>query len=186
MPASPTFSELRERERNLKNLLDQARRLSAGRGDPRGHGIEDLRARDRARKREALEVGKALRIPKPEDAARRERLEADVLEWLQWYFSDIFTEPFQRHHIEMIQAIEQATVYAGDQAIAAPRGEGKTSLAECVTVYNILKGKVPFAVLFAATANDAANSLGSMKQYIARSDRLLADYPEVCVPVARR
>ena len=74
-------------------------------------------------------------------------------------------------------------VHAGDQAIAAPRGEGKSTIAECVTIYNILKGKAPFVVLLAATANDATNSLGSMKQYIARSDRLLADYPEVCVPV---
>ena len=149
MPASPTFSELRERERNLKNLLDQARRLSAGRGDPRGHGIEDFRARDSQRKRESLEARKALYIPKPQNLAHRKLLESDVFEWLRWYFgadagpgADIFTEPFQRHHIEMIQAIEDATVHAGDQAIAAPRGEGKSTIAECVTIYNILKGKV--------------------------------------------
>jgi hypothetical protein len=190
MPASPTFSELRERERNLKSLLDQARRLSAGRGDPRGRGIEDFRARDAARKRESLEAKKGLYIPKPQDPAHRALLETDVFEWLRWYFgadagpgADIFTEPFQQHHIGMIQAIEDATVHAGDQAIAAPRGEGKSTIAECVTIYNILQGKAPFVVLLAATANDATNSLGSMKQYIARSDRLLADYPEVCVPV---
>ncbi len=59
MPASPTFSELRDRKRNLKSLLAQAQRLSAGRDGPRG-GIEEIRARDRIRKREALEVGKAL------------------------------------------------------------------------------------------------------------------------------
>ena len=181
MPASPTFSQLRDRERSLKSLLDQARRLSAGRGGPRG-GIEEIRARDRIRKREALEVGKALRIPKPEDPLRRQQLEADSLEWLRWYFADIFTDPFQDHHIEMIRAIENATVYAGDQAIAAPRGEAKSTIAECVTIRNILKGALPFAVLFAATAHDATNSLGSIKEYIVRSDRLLADYPEVCVP----
>jgi hypothetical protein len=73
-------------------------------------------------------------------------------------------------------------VYAGDQAIAAPRGEAKSTIAECVTIRNILKGALPFAVLFAATAHDATNSLGSIKEYIVRSDRLLADYPEVCVP----
>ncbi|MFZ1932251.1 MAG: terminase gpA endonuclease subunit, partial [Thermoguttaceae bacterium] len=148
---------------------------------PRG-GIEEIRARDRIRKREALEVGKALRIPKPEDPLRRQQLESDALEWLRWYFADIFTDPFQDHHIEMIRAIENATVYAGDQAIAAPRGEAKSTIAECVTIRNILKGALPFAVLFAATAHDATNSLGSIKEYIVRSDRLLADYPEVCVP----
>ena len=96
-------------------------------------------------------------------------------------FADIFTDPFQDHHIEMIRAIENATIYAGDQAIAAPRGEGKSTIAECVTIRNILNGAVPFVVLFAATAHDATNSLGSIKEYIVRSDRLLADYPEVCV-----
>lgn len=189
MPASPTFSELRERERNLKNLLDQARRLSSGRGGG-AQTAEEFRARDRARKRESLESKKALFIPKPQDLNHRLMLEANTVEWLRWYFgegagtgADIFIEPFQPHHLEMIRAIDDAAAHAGDQSIAAPRGEAKTTIAECVATKHILRGTVSFAVLFAATANDAGNSLGSIKQYICASDRLLADYPEVCIPV---
>ena len=179
MPA--TLEELRNKEESLRALLAQAKRLSSNRGG--SADIEARRARDLKRKNDALIAAKALRIPKPKDPVRREQLEADAYEWLRFYLADVFTTPFQAHHREMIEAIERATVYASDQAIAGPRGEGKSSVAEAVILRNILKGVVKFAVLFAATGNDARNSLASIKGYIATSDRLLEDYPEVCIPV---
>ena len=33
-----------------------------------------------------------------------------------------------------------AAKYGGDQAIAAPRGEGKTSIVQCVTIYCVMHG----------------------------------------------
>ena len=46
-----------------------------------------------------------------------------------------------------------------------------------------LAGSINFSVLFAATGSAAADSLQSIMAEIESNDRLLADYPEVCVPV---
>lgn len=177
----PSYLELEAQEKKLRNLLAETGRFTGRRAG--GMDLETRRARDAQRKSAALRQEKALFIPKPKYPKRRRQLEADPFEWLRFYLSHVFTVPFQDHHREMIQAIENAMVYAGDQAIAAPRGEGKTTVAECEVIRNVFIGKVNFVVLFAATANDAKNSLGSIKEFISKSDRLLEDYPEICVPV---
>jgi hypothetical protein len=174
------LADIREQEQELTGLLRDIRRLTRGGGPG---DIAAIRAADRKRKSEERKAAAALFIPRPEDDERRRRLEGDVFEWLRWYFPDIFTEDFQTHQREMAQAILNACRFAGDQAIAAPRGEGKTTISECVVIYAIICGLVNFAVLFAATAADAGNSLKSMKEYIRDSDRLAADYPSLCVPI---
>jgi len=145
--------------------------------------IAETRAADRERKNRERTEARTLWIPGPEDIERRHLLEQDLFEWLKWYLADVFSDPFRPYHLEMGQAILDGITYAGDKAFAAPRGEGKTSLAEGAMTFCILKGVINFAVLFAATAGDARNSLASIKRYIVESDRLLVDYPEVCVPV---
>jgi hypothetical protein len=146
-------------------------------------GIDAVRAADRARKKAGRDAAKAVPIPAPEDLKRRTRLERDVHKWLRWYFADIFTEPFREHQTQMIDAILTAATYGGDQAIAAPRGEAKTTIAECVTVHCVLKALLSFVVIFAATGREARNSLGTIKGLLAENDRLAADYPEVCLPI---
>ena len=171
------LAAIKKQQRKVNKLLKEAEGLSGGRTP------EQTRAMDRNRKRGERDEARAVFIPDPKDPAGRCELEQDVYAWLRWYLPDVFPEPFQKHHVEMIEAILAATTYAGDQAIAAPRGEGKTTIAECVTMFCIFKGVVSFSVLFAATAGDARNSLASIKQYIAESDRMADDYPEVCLPV---
>ena len=127
----------------MRELLAQAERLAAGsRGG--GRSIGDIRARDRARKRASLLEAKALWIPKPADPARRADLETDVFRWLPWYLPNVFADPFQEHHSEMVRGILSAIVHGGDQAFAAPRGEGKTTLTEGVAIYCILRGLIQF------------------------------------------
>lgn len=178
--ATPTREQLEAQEQKLAGLLGKVRKLTGGK---QPQSIAETRAADRERKNRERAAARTLWIPAPKDLRRRRRLEKDLFKWLPWYLPGIFSDPFQDHHLEMGQAILDATAYAGDQAIAAPRGEGKTTLAEGTTVFCILKGVINFAVLFAATGGDARNSLASIKTYIAESDPLLADYPEVCVPV---
>lgn len=174
-----TLPDFMAAETKLEGMLADLRK-HADAGPPTGTA-KAFRARQR---REKSTIRKfTAHVPAPGDALRRQRLEADVYEWLHWYLPGVFTSPFQEHHCEMIEAILRAVTYAGDQGIAAPRGEGKSSLAEGVTLYIILKGLLSFVVIFSATAPDAKNSLGSVKEYIGDSDQLAADYPALCVPV---
>lgn len=169
---------------DLARLKQQAERLLAGASAPRRvQTVDELRAADRARKADKLRRGKCLFIPEPKDPLRRTQLEADGLEWLRFYLAHIFVDPFQEHHLIMINAIDDAVVYGGDQAIAAPRGEAKSTLCECVVLKNVLRGLLSFGVLFAATGGDSENSLGSIKEYIVASEPLADDYPELCIPV---
>ncbi len=141
------------------------------------------RDRDVARKRKSRSPGKDVRIPACKDLRLRKRLELNTEKWLRYYFSDIFTYEFTPQQQEMVSAIRSAIEIGGDQAIAASRGEGKTTLAECVLIYCVLLGVVKFAVLFAATGEDAKNSLEAIKERLAGNERLLEMYPEVCKPI---
>src|SRR5262245_22026163 len=141
------------------------------------------RDRDAARKRQARTATKEVQIPPCDDWERRVRLEANDTEWLRYYFHELFWYPFTTQQLEMIDAIRNAILYGGDQAIAASRGEGKTKIFERTLLKYTLAGVIKFSVLFAATGSAAQDSLQSIMAEIETNLRLRADYPEVCVPV---
>lgn len=119
----------------------------------------------------------------PDQEEWRAMLEADVFDWLRWFGDTEFSRPFTDQQREMVAAILSAITDGGDQAIAAPRGEGKTSITEWVVMYAILRGLVAFAVIFAATGADAESILQSIRDRFADNERLLEYYPEVCMPI---
>ena len=90
--------------------------------------------------RKALERNSII-IPPPVDLQRRRALLADPVAFLKYYFPDRFWSPFAPYQLEMMQLIVDVAEFGGDQAIAAPRGDGKTlsapeepamrALAEC-------------------------------------------------------
>lgn len=148
-----------------------------------------VRERERLQKKAVRSLLRDVTIPPCDDRRRRAKLEADDAQWLRWYFStdsgsnDPFWYPFTIQQRRMIEAIRTAIVYGGDQALAASRGEGKTTLFERMLLKYTLSGAINFSVLFAATGSAAADSLDSIKLAIEENECLLADYPEVCVPV---
>lgn len=147
------------------------------------------RQRDVDRKREERAAGKEVIVPPCEDRERREELEQDDIAWQLHYFGpncglpDPFWYDFTKQQIEMIEAIAHAIRYGGDQAIAASRGEGKSTICERQVLKYALQGILNFSVLFQATGTAAENALDSIKSAIEENVLLLADYPEVCVPV---
>jgi len=138
-------------------------------------------AKQRAKAADAKNIDLATLTP--EQREWREMLESDAFEWLRWFGHEEFSREFTGQQKEMIAAILQAITHGGDQSIAAPRGEGKTSLCEWVIQYAVLTGLVKFVVLFAATGPDAESSLNSIRARFEENDRLFEYYPEVCGPV---
>lgn len=143
------------------------------------------REQDAERKRAQSLGRRIVDVPDCDDRQRRDRLEADLPAWLRYYFAHLFTYDFTPQQLEMVAALEHAMRFGGDQSIAASRGEGKTTLCECVLAWAVLSGVVKFPVLFCATGTDAENSLATFKEFFAGDDneRLAADYPEVCTPI---
>lgn len=148
------------------------------------------RERDKLRKRKKRAAENVVKIPQCKDRKRRERLEKDDIAWLMWYFHpesgsrDPYTYEFTFQQREMAAAIKTAIETGDDQALAASRGEGKTTLFERLLLKYSLSGQVKLSVLFAATGGNAQDSLGSIRTEVETNLRLKDDYPEVCVPVA--
>lgn len=105
------------------------------------------------------------------------------MRWLRYYFPDVFTRPLTDQQIKMAQALLHAAKYGGDQSIAAPRGDGKTTITECVVVYCVLTGLLTFPLILAATGPDAERILGNIRAHLEDNDRLHEDYNEVCGPI---
>lgn len=138
---------------------------------------------DNSKQRKKSDDAKNVIVRKCVDKEWRTLLESDVFDWLLWFGAEEFTRPFTDQQKEMILAILRAITDGGDQSIAAPRGEGKTSLCEWVLTYATLRGLVQFAVLFAATGPDAEASLNSIRARFEENEQLAAYYPEVCDPI---
>ena len=141
------------------------------------------READRARKHEQRQDLRDVIIPAPADLERREKLEAVPAAWLRYYMPEDFSHDFTPDQLEMLDAILTAAKHAIDQAVAAARGDGKTTITEGAVLYCVLTGLVTFAAIFSATGTDAERVLSNIRRQMEENDRLAADYPEACLPV---
>ena len=139
------------------------------------------RAADVERKREARASAKDLVIDfRSVDWSRRERVAIDPLWALRHYFPLKFVEDWTPSREAMVEAIWHAITKGGDQAVAAERGGGKTSIVEGEIVLALLVGLLRFPVIVAATHRDSEQILDNIKAEFDANDELLADFPEVC------
>jgi hypothetical protein len=129
------LEELKALASDLRKRLRQVDRLT---------GRSSERDRDTQRKRELRAASKEIQVPACEDPERRTLLESDDTEWLRFYFADLFWYPFTTQQLEMIEAIQSAILYGGDQSLAASRGEGKTKIFERMLLKYTLAGVVKF------------------------------------------
>lgn len=123
-----------------------------------------------------------LTIPPPADPDRRKCGLADVYDFFGIYMQSTFDQPWTSNRREMVSAIFDALRTKSAQAVAAPRGEGKTVITQGVTTFCVLTGLVRFALILSATAEYAHDRLESIKHLFEENDLLLADFPEVCMP----
>jgi hypothetical protein len=141
------------------------------------------RQRDAERKRLSRLAERDLKIPRIANPSRRRRAEKDVFLWLRTYFPLAFYRPFTDQQRQMVADILTAAKFGNDKAIAAPRSDGKTTIAECVIIFCVMTGLLRFPLICAATGPDAARILDHIKVHLERNDTLAADYPEVCYPI---
>lgn len=164
LPVSTLESLLNEPERSGSTLVDeresQAQRMSEKR----------RRLRD-------------VQIPIPANVQRRLEAEASTEKWLRTYLPDLFYEDFTQDRRDMVKAIDHAAQYGGDQAIAGPRGEGKTTLAEWCAVKLMMTRKCDFPVVIGKSQGKSQLELKDIKERLQQSELFIADYPEICVPM---
>ena len=141
------------------------------------------RDRDLEKKRSLRSEAARIEIPPVKNPKRREQALADPRKFLLTYFPERYTRKFSRLHEVMIETIYERAKTGGRQAIAAPRGVGKTELVKGMLVYLILAELVRFPLVIAATSELAGRIYKDFRTKLSTSELLLADFPEVCHPV---
>lgn len=101
------------------------------------------------------------------------------------YHKATFALKWSDDHLKVIGQIEDAVLRGGLFATAMPRGSGKTSLAEVACEWATINGYHPFSCLIGSDEGAAEGMLDSIKAELEVNELLAADYPEVCIPIAR-
>lgn len=162
----------------LRNLLSLHPKTASA-ADP-VKGDERLRQRELMAKKRASQ--RDIRILAPSNIARRIQAESDPQKWLDTYFAEIFSECWTDDRLAMLHSIIDAAKYGGDQAIAGPRGEGKTTIATHAALYLVVKRLTTFPVIIGKSQGKAQLELKSIKEQLQQNELFIADYPEIGIP----
>ena len=135
----------------------------------------------RERSRTGREIGP---LPEVKDQARRDACRDDLERFSLTYFPKRFPWPFSASHREAIGRIQTCTTLGGLFALAMPRGDGKTTIAEVAVLHAVLYGLRRFVVLLQATEPLAGKSLRKIQRELETNELLAEDFPEVCYPIA--
>ncbi len=144
--------------------------------------------RDRVRRwRSALSAaGRDIgRLPPVVDPKRKQACRDSLKLFAKTYFPETFDLPFSEDHDQVIEIMERAVLEGGLFVLAMPRGSGKTTLCVVAALWAVLYGYHNFVLLVGATAVKARDMLRTIKTELRTNELLLADFPEVCYPIAR-
>lgn len=167
----------RERQIQILAIL-KARASERWNGVPIGE-----RSRDASRKRELRSESARIEIPPVVNMDRRLESLADPVMFLRTYFAARYTLAFGPHHQGIIESVVARARNGGRQAVAAPRGCGKSELVKGLLAYLVLAELIRFPLAVAATASLAKRLFRDFRNKFATTQLLYDDFPEVCHPV---
>lgn len=124
-------------------------------------------------------------MPKVANARRKAKCKLSLQRFCETYLASRFPLAWSADHVKVIECLQVATIEGGRFAVAMPRGSGKTSLAEAAAIWATLYAHRSFLVLIGSTESAAEEMLDSIKTELESNELLLADFPEVCYPIAR-
>lgn len=122
-------------------------------------------------------------IPPVADPATRLKCERDLESFCRHYLADLFLLPWSADHRRAIARLQECIVSGGQFALAMPRGSGKTTLADAAVLWSVLYAHRKFVLFIGAEATSANERIDALKAQLESNDSLLADFPEVCVPI---
>lgn len=145
--------------------------------------MPDERDKDATRKRDKRSESARIEIPRVVNMQRRVAALEDPVVFLRTYFADRYKLNFGPHHDFMIDSIVSRAKHGGRQAVAAPRGCGKSEVVKGLMVYLVLSGLTRFPLVVAATSSLARRLFRDFRTKFATNQLLYEDFPEVCHPV---
>jgi len=132
-------------------------------------------------------AGKFKGCPRPQSPQRRKKVAECPMKFMETYAKpDLVSSgkwiDFTEGQIREIEIAKQAILHGGQYAFAAPRGDGKTTRIEWLTLWAVLNGYHQCVVPVGADKGAADDILENLKFELLTNDLLAADYPEVCIP----
>ena len=140
--------------------------------------------RERAEFEKSRDIGE---IPSVQDEERRKRCSTSLKLFIEEYFrnNEKFNLPWASFHLETIRKMEASIINGGLFALALPRGSGKSSISERAIIWAILYGYRHYIVAIGDGRSAAQEILETVQTEIESNERLIADFPEVCYPIAQ-
>lgn len=139
--------------------------------------MREFMARKRARTRD-------ITIPAVVDRARRERCLADPALFLRTYWPGKYSFAFTPTQAEVVETVAKSMRHGTRKAIAIPRGDGKTSIVEGLSIWAACAGVLRFIGIVPSTHRMARNILESLKSML-QSEEFAEDFPEVAWPIIK-
>ena len=126
-------------------------------------------------------------IPPVQNEERRKRCSSSLKQFIEEYFrnDEKFNLPWASFHLEAIRKMEASIINGGLFALALPRGSGKSSLSERAIIWAILYGYRHYIVAIGDGRSAAQEILETVQTEIESNEKLIADFPEVCYPIAQ-
>lgn len=137
-----------------------------------------------SRRRSISQAGRDIgSIPPVANARLRRECDRHFQAFCENLFPRRFDKPWSPDHIRVINQFQDTVEYGGRIAVAMPRGNGKTSLAECAALWGDMTARLRFTVIVASTAGDATDILEHLQVELGTNEDLAAIYPEICYPI---
>jgi hypothetical protein len=122
------------------------------------------------------------RFPAVKNPGRKRRAATSLKRFCESYLKATFDLEWSPDHLLVMKKMEIAVRKGGLFALAMPRGSGKTSLTEAAALWAIVFGYRRYVFLIGATEAHAVELLQSIRIDIESNDKLLEDFPSICIP----
>lgn len=185
-------SKRKEGEKALRKLEKQSKQLRALLGERETTREKVARAMQKRRSAEAevfipepvtevtLEDGF---MGQPKRTLTLEELEQEPEAWLKYFFAERYYLPWSEVHRTLVEEVVKRAKTGGDQALAAPRGEGKSEVVIGTMTFLICARISKFPVIVAASLEMAASIYNEIRYHFETNDLLLKHYPQICAPI---
>lgn len=124
-------------------------------------------------------------LPPVAHPRRRAACKRDPLRFLKSYLGDACEWDFSEAHKRSIERMRRAALEGGQVLEIVFRGFGKTTIFEGIVLWCGLYGHRRFIVPVSANSTAAGQSVESLARHLETNERLLEDFPEVCIPIRK-
>jgi len=165
MTAATKQQQARDAARKARDMANKLERAAGVKSQA------DIMAERRASQRD-------LKPPPIKDRDRRAELEGNDAEWLRFYLPSVFKFPFTKSQHYYIDTFAECLEYGATKCVAAPRGDGKSSIARYLSLKYALARRIRFPLILNASGDKAKKTLSAVKNHLRkRSGPLVEDYP---------